>query len=82
MRILDEQDFDIVFMDYRLPVLDGIATTKIMRNSPKAYASIPIVGISGDIEAEEECLRAGMNVFFPKPVRIHHVKDALTSYYG
>ena len=82
LRILDEQDFDIVFMDYRLPVLDGIATTKIMRNSPKAYASIPIVGISGDIEAEEECLRAGMNVFFPKPVRIHHVKDALTSYYG
>ena len=82
LRILDEQDFDIVFMDYQLPVLDGVATTKIMRNSPKAYASIPIVGISGSLQAEEECMKAGMNVFYPKPIRIHHVKDALTAYYG
>lgn len=78
---LEEQKFDIVFMDYWLPILDGTATTKIIRKSPKHYSSIPIVGISAVPESQEECMKAGMDAFYFKPIRIHHIKDALTRFY-
>ncbi|OHT12702.1 hypothetical protein TRFO_17425 [Tritrichomonas foetus] len=79
IQLLDKIPFDIVLMDYWLPILDGAATTRIIRKSPKRYASIPIIAISG-ADCEAECINAGMNAFFKKPVRIHHIKEALTRF--
>ena len=80
LQILDSMTFDIVFLDYEIPILDGAATTRIIRKSPKRYASIPIIGISALGSHKEDCLNAGMDTFYLKPIRLHQVKDALTQF--
>lgn len=77
IKALDEKTFDIVIMECQLPVLDGFETTKMIRKLLKRYAPIPIVGISADETLREASLESGMNAFYPKPLRLQSIKDAL-----
>ncbi|OHS93009.1 hypothetical protein TRFO_40682 [Tritrichomonas foetus] len=77
---LEKFKFDIIFMDCDLPFSEGLSLTKMIRLLPKRYSCIPIIGISADISIEQESLLVGMNAFYPKPIRIHSIKDALTRF--
>ena len=65
-----EEVFDLIFMDYHMPNLDGIETTKIIRNI-EGYREIPIIALTADVQdkTKEEVLRAGMRELISKPVR-------------
>ena len=73
LELLSErQDFDLIIMDCRMPVLDGYDTTRKIRqgNAGERYQSIPIIGftanaMSGDREA---CINAGMSDVLHKPL--------------
>jgi len=54
-------------MDIRMPVMDGISATRIIRNELKSKALI--IAVSGEVQETtiEECLAAGMDCFVPKP---------------
>ena len=63
--------FQLVLMDVRMPVLDGLAATKAIRNSERDDARrIPIVGMSANAYDEdyERAKEAGMNDYIAKPV--------------
>ncbi len=69
---LREQCFDLVLMDIQMPIMDGLAATRALRNSddfatPK---TVPIVAMTAHALSRDRdnCLRAGMNAFLPKPV--------------
>ncbi|MDY0102518.1 MAG: response regulator [Lentimicrobium sp.] len=64
---LETQKFDIILMDIRMPVLDGITTTIIIRE--KYGYDQKIVALSGESirESIEEAFRAGMDGFISKP---------------
>jgi CheY-like chemotaxis protein len=69
-------------MDFQMPLLDGLATTRKIRAleaSPvrDAYAGmrgktglIPIIGLTAHVRKEDEqaSIQAGMNGFLPKPI--------------
>lgn len=60
--------YDIILMDCQLPFMDGLkATERIRTNEERAKQPVVIIGISSDASLEE-CLKAGMNDFLPKPV--------------
>ena len=62
--------YDIVFMDIRMPVLDGLKATAFIRNELKiSPAQLPVVGISATQTAEDlqEYKLSGMNTFLIKP---------------
>jgi len=71
-----EAAFELIFMDARMPKLDGIATTRALRaDGNKAY----IIGVSADAMSEERqaALDAGMNDYVVKPVAREALADAI-----
>ncbi len=74
-----ENDFDLVFMDVQLPILDGVATTRAIRASGKPSASVPIIAMtayamSGD---REKFLAAGMDAYLSKPMDMDELRKVI-----
>jgi CheY-like chemotaxis protein len=61
---------DLVLLDRRMPVMDGIATAKILRSSPSGK-DMRIVAVTAHAfhEEQQEMLDAGCNDFLTKPFR-------------
>ncbi len=68
VRFLEKNtDTQVVLMDIRMPVLDGISATRLIRQDLKSKALV--IAVSGEVQEAtiEECLMAGMDCFVPKP---------------
>jgi len=73
VEALRKSDFDLVFMDCEMPVMDGYEATKAIRGGRAAVRDpdVPVVAMTasamkGDREA---CLAAGMDDYLAKPAR-------------
>ncbi|MBN1968944.1 MAG: cache domain-containing protein [Candidatus Delongbacteria bacterium] len=69
LKLLEQGKYTLILMDIQMPILDGIATTELIRRSEKEYSSIPIIAMTanamyGDME---KFLAAGMDDYIPKP---------------
>ncbi|QZA80116.1 trifunctional serine/threonine-protein kinase/ATP-binding protein/hybrid sensor histidine kinase/response regulator [Deefgea piscis] len=66
-----QSDFDGILMDCQMPILDGYATTKIIRNQP-AWSHLPIIAMTANAMAgdRDKVLAAGMNDHIAKPLNI------------
>lgn len=63
--------FDIILMDVRMPVLDGIQATKIIKSDPDGVNyKTPIIGLTANAISEQinECIEAGMADYVTKPI--------------
>ena len=65
--LLTEQTYDIILMDKQMPVMDGVESTRYIREVLKS--DIPIIALTADAQLEkvQECLAAGMNDYITKP---------------
>jgi signal transduction histidine kinase/CheY-like chemotaxis protein len=62
--------YDIILMDMIMPDLDGVATTRIIRNDlGHPHNQTPILGLTANAndQAKQECLACGMNDIIYKP---------------
>jgi signal transduction histidine kinase/CheY-like chemotaxis protein len=78
---INEQPFDIVFMDVQMPEMDGVTATGAIRKQERATGKhVPIVAMTahamkGD---KEKCLEAGMDDYVSKPIRRKDLADVIT----
>jgi CheY-like chemotaxis protein len=70
LDILRDNHFDLVFMDARMPVIDGIKATQIIRNEMGiSEADMQVICVSAAARDEDlnKYENVGMNAFLPKP---------------
>ncbi|CAG8283123.1 unnamed protein product [Penicillium salamii] len=71
--------FDLIFMDIQMPVLDGLESTRLIRQM--GY-SAPIVALSAFAEESniKDCMDCGMDMFISKPIRRPALKQVLSKF--
>ena len=81
LQALERQHYDLVLMDVRMPEMDGMDATRIIRrlwpkNRPTIVA-ITAYGLEGD---REKCLESGMDDYISKPVKLSDLTNVLNKY--
>ena len=79
LQLIDEQDFDIVLMDLRMPGMDGIEAIRHLRARPDAKAALPVIVVTADtaVDLRDYCLREGADEVLFKPVAMDSLFDAI-----
>jgi len=79
------EDYDIVFMDIQMPIMDGYEATRAIRSLPGDYPQrVPIIAMTanafmGDVQA---CKAAGMDEHIAKPLEIDRLFKVLNQWLG
>lgn len=66
LRLVIEQPFDAILLDYRLPDRDGLDVLRILRNSDQVDAAVIMLSHVEDETVAERCLEAGAQDFLLK----------------
>ena len=74
-------DIDLVIMDIKMPEMDGLAATRIIRsfNMELPIIAITAYALSSD---SEKCIEAGCNDYLPKPILIEQLVGLLQKYFN
>ena len=80
-EVIENNTYDLIFMDIRMPVMDGFeATIQIRKNS--LYKNIPIVALTADNvpEVRERAFELGMQAFMAKPFTKDQIRECVEKY--
>ncbi|MCR5176025.1 MAG: response regulator [Anaerovibrio sp.] len=83
VREMGEGYYDMIFMDARMPIMDGYTATRSIREIGTEYTvNLPIIAMSADVFAEdvEHFKQCGMNDFVAKPLDMHALAMVLQKY--
>jgi len=74
-------DFDVVFMDLRMPMVDGEEATRHLRTEGLVRPSCPIIILSADVVSiDRPSLRdAGADDFMAKPIDVQRLSEVLSA---
>lgn len=81
LAILKKQQFDIVFLDYMMPVMDGVETLQAI-NAAGMCKDVPIIMLTANAiaGAKEEFLAAGFRDYLSKPIAPEKLDDMIIKY--
>ncbi|NME67961.1 response regulator [Flammeovirga aprica] len=77
LELIENTNYDLILMDIKMPKMDGIETTKNIRN--KLSRNTPIIAFSAHLseEIEKKFLEVGMNGCIPKPFKVGQLKKII-----
>lgn len=79
LRMVDENDFDVILMDLRMPGMDGVTAIRHIRARGDGKAGVPIIVVTADggEAVEAECRSAGADGLILKPVSMTALFNAI-----
>ena len=80
-----ESEYDMIFMDVTMPVMDGLeATRQIRRLERKDAKTVHIIAMSANVFKDDiqNSIRAGMNSYLMKPLDTDKIKQAIFDAYS
>ena len=85
MNEVDDDRYDLIFMDIQMPKMDGyIATREIRTLKNNKKANIPIIAMTANAfeEDKKKAFKAGMNAHITKPIDIETIFTVLNQVFG
>lgn len=84
LNALNRRSYDLVFMDVRMPEMDGLDATRKIRSGAADPVDMYIIAMTANATHQDvqECLDAGMNDFIAKPVKQEILQQALARFYS
>ena len=72
---LQSEPYDLVLMDHMMPEMDGIETTRVIRETIPSAKDVPILAVTANAMegAKEMFLKEGMNDFVAKPIDVREI---------
>ena len=80
IQLLKHESVDLIVMDIQMPLMDGIETTKIIRNSLKLQTPIIALTASNNQKEWEYYISIGMNDIIQKPFDSEKINSILSNY--
>ncbi len=72
---------DLIFMDLKMPVMDGLEATRRLRQKP-GFSDLPIIGLTASAgeSARQKCLEAGCTEHLSKPIQSKELFETISNY--
>lgn len=82
LEILEENSFDLIILDQRMPEMDGIELLHIIRKMENVNSIIPILCATADFgpEVSQYLLNEGFQNYLAKPIRKFYLERMLREY--
>jgi CheY-like chemotaxis protein len=77
VAVAGERPYDLILMDVQMPEMDGLEATKLIRRSLSRQPAIIALTANAMQGDREECLKAGMDDYISKPVRLQELMGLL-----
>ncbi|QXQ05038.1 response regulator [Sphingosinicellaceae bacterium] len=79
LKLIDEEDYDLVLMDLRMPGVDGLTAIQRIRARGDVKSTIPIIVVTADTAANlrSTCLSNGADDLLLKPVAMEDLFEAI-----
>ena len=80
VEICKKEDFDIILMDIKMPVLNGIDATKQIKSFKP---NLPIIGQTAFVFKNERdlCISAGCNEYIAKPIKSQVLLEMINNFF-
>jgi CheY-like chemotaxis protein len=81
LSMINAHDYDVVLMDLRMPVMDGLSAIRAIRARRDAKGEVPVIVLTADTgpDIRAECLLAGADDMIMKPVGMNSLFDAIVA---
>lgn len=70
IELLSDQYYDLILMDVQMPEMDGLEATMYIRKHLEQQPFIIAMTANAMVEDREECLKAGMDAYISKPIKL------------
>jgi CheY-like chemotaxis protein len=84
VEAMKSSHFDMIFMDMRMPNMDGLEATRKIRALPNSTKNLPIIALTANAFDDDRnaCFDSGMNDFMTKPVSAEELSEMVSRWTG
>ena len=82
LAMVQKKAYDMIFLDHRMPEMDGIETLQHMKETKHLCNDVPVIALTANAisGAREEYIAAGFTDYLTKPIDSHKLEAMLKHY--